>query len=83
MRVQTKKKAPLESAMRLPAPTPLPLMWMTGTPNASSDMSRLITYPDRRSVRISAAYSQPTTMGIKVRLESPPCSNPRTMSSAR
>src|SRR5215471_8108431 len=85
MSVQTKRTAPLELAMRLPAPTPFPLMWMRGTTRTRSEKSRLMTYPDRRSARTrtSVAYSQRTTKGTAARLETTPFSNPRTMSSAR
>jgi hypothetical protein len=71
--VQTKKKPPLDLAI---SPTPLPLMWMIGTPDPRSDPRRRMTYPDRRSASASVAYSQTTRMSTPTRFESPPGSIP-------
>src|SRR5439155_12614875 len=51
MSVQIKEKAPLDLAS-VP-PTPAPFMWMTATTNPMSDMTRIMTYPDRLSASTS------------------------------
>src|SRR5258708_3363505 len=58
IRVQTKKKCPLEWPMRLVTPTPFPFMWTTGTTNEKSDPRNMMIYPDRRSASTSAPHSQ-------------------------
>ena len=84
MRVQTKKKPPLEFAMPLAIPTPFPFMWMKGIASPRSDRRRRMTYLDGRSASTSVAYSQTTEMRAPpMRFESPPSSIPRTMSSAK
>jgi len=48
MRVQTRKKTPLDLAIAPPT-SPDPLMCTTGTPDPRSDPRRMMTYPDRGS----------------------------------
>jgi hypothetical protein len=81
MSVQTKKKAPLDLAIS--APTPAPIMWTTGTDNPRSDRTRMMMYPDLRSMSTRVPYNQTVRIGKAMRFEVPPFSNPRVMSSAR
>ena len=82
--VQTKKKCPLVLPSLLVTPTPFPFMWTTGTTNEKSDPRSMMMYPDRRSASTRIPYSKATVMSTPPsRFESPPGSNPYTMSPAR
>ena len=82
MRVQTKKNSP-KSPLRLAMPptSPDPLMWMTGRPDARSDKTRMMTYPDRRPASTTVPYSQTSRNNTGMRFENPPGAIPRTTSS--
>ena len=74
--VQTKKN-PLD------LPIPDPIMWRTGMPDAPSDPTSMMTYPDRRSASTSVQYSQTTRVGTAKRTVAPPGDIPRRMSSVQ
>ena len=51
---------------------------MTGMPDARSDPTSMMMYPDRRSASTSVPYSQMTRMGTATRVE-PPASGVPTL----